>query len=86
MNILFLIGALLFPRLTLLFCWSTGSLPLNTTPFALDVALGLIAPRFLVSFWALGLGVHPLWVFFLCLIEVSEVGTGSRVSSRRGRK
>lgn len=53
MTTTFLILGLIFPRLTLLWCYLGGTLPANDTPFALDFIAAFLAPRLLILAWIL---------------------------------
>lgn len=81
---LFLILGLIFPRLTLFVCWLTGSIPANTTPFALDVIGALFLPRFLIAVWAYEAHVHIGWVVAYVVLGLAELlGGGGKVATTR---
>lgn len=75
----FLVCAVFFPRLTLFFCYVTGNVPFNTTPFAVDVIGSLFLPRLLIAAWIYDShkDVHWAWMAILVALTLVEV-FGSR--------
>ena len=81
MTTAFLLISLFFPRLTLLWYWlNAGWMPLNTTPFALDVFLSLFWPNFLIAYWCYENGVHPMWVVAHIIMGVAKLVSTGRTS------
>ena len=81
MSTLFMVFALLFPRITLLVTWLFGTMPVNDTPFWADALATLFAPRFLLAYWAYGLHEHIVWVALFVIVGIIELlGSGNRVS------
>jgi hypothetical protein len=84
MSSLWLALALFFPRTVLFFSWLTDNIPVNDTPFALDVVATLLAPRILIAYWGYDYGIHIAWVALFVLIGLAEkFGASSRASSSR---
>ena len=67
---LFLLLGLLFPRISLLIFWLTGSLPYNTTPLWSDALLSMFFPRALFCWWIYDIQGYSgwFWIFFISLI------------------
>lgn len=82
----FLIWALFFPRLTLLFTYFLGHMPPNDTPLALDVAGACLAPRLLVGYWAYTNHAHPLWIALFVICGVGELFGGLSTAKRETSK
>ena len=81
-SLCFLLGAGLFPRLTLLFCWMLGGVPTNNTPFALDVICAIFCPRGLIAWWLWEAGAHPLLVGVFAVLQILEWVRGSMPTVR----
>lgn len=81
MSTLFLFCAAFFPRLTLLVCYLFAGLPLNSTPFGVDLLCAFFCPRLLVAWWAFESGQHPLVVGLFCFLELAEKFRGLTVKS-----
>lgn len=80
MGAAFLVMALLFPRLTLLYCWLFDHMPANTTPFGADLIGAIFAPRLLVGYWTYDAGVHPIWtVLYVVFFLAAFIGQRARV-------
>lgn len=80
----FLVFSLLFPRLTLLWCYLTSGIPINSTPVAVDVVGSIFVPRFLIAFWTYEAHTHIAWTLLFVLFGLAELG-GSRASTQRER-
>lgn len=72
MSTWFLICAMCFPRLTLIISYLSDNLPMNDTPFMVDVVMSLFFPRLLVAYWANALHAHYLWVVWFTVIGFCE--------------
>ena len=82
MSGLFIGLSFLFPRLTLFFCWLAAAIPMNDTPFVLDVLCAIFAPRLLIAYWMYALGLHPLFIILFAVFGLAEIFGGSKASSR----
>jgi len=81
MTTTFLILSFLFPRLTLLGYWLAGWMPLNSTPFALDVLCGLSLPHFLIALWVYETpGLHWGWAVAHVVIGLAKMLRAGRSS------
>lgn len=87
MTTAFLVLGLLFPRITLLWCYFVAGIPTNDTPFALDVMASVFAPRLLIAWWAYHTpGVHPLWTVLYVVVWAAVVlGQRSSASTQSDR-
>jgi len=72
LSTLFLFSSAFFARTTLLVCWLFGALPVNHTPFAVDVLAAVFAPRLLIAWWAYEAHMHPLVVVVFAALELFE--------------
>lgn len=83
----FLVCAVFFPRLTLFFSYVTGSIPFNTTPFAVDVIGSLFLPRLLIAAWLYDShkDVHWAWSAILVVLTIAEWSGGRRAQTTRRR-
>ena len=67
MTTCFLIGAAFFPRWTLFLCWLMHAIPDNTTPFLIDIAGAIFAPRLLIAYWLFA-GGYSYWLVAIFVI------------------
>ena len=73
----FLVSAAFFPRTTLLIWWIIGAIPINHTPFIVDLICAILFPRGLVAWWLYEAGYHPLLVAVFVILEILETFGGS---------
>ena len=78
----FLVWALFFPRLTLLFTYWFSNIPANTVPFAADVCGALFVPNFLIAFYVYGQEGFSVWFFLHCALGLIRL-LSERVSYRK---
>lgn len=73
LSLLFLIGGLFLPRLTLFLAWLLGAYPVNPLPDLVNFVCWLFVPRFLIAFYIYAtLGSANLW--FWAYIAVGLAG------------
>lgn len=82
MTDLFILCALFFPRVTLIFLWLMHDMPQNSTPFILDVIATIFCPRLLVAFWLYEANFHPLLVLIFVVFGVMELLGAGRTASK----
>lgn len=86
-GIWFLLLSLIFPRLTLLFWWIFGNLPLNNTPFIADIFSSIIIPRILICVWIYDLQGWSAWfITHLIVAIISYVSFGIKSVSTSTKK
>jgi hypothetical protein len=81
----FIVCGLIFPRLTLLICSMSLTLPLGVsvlTPLVADILGAIFIPRLLIAFWAFMLGLNPFIVALFGIFGVLELFGGGSASRR----
>lgn len=73
MTTAFLVFGLFVPRLTLLWTYCFGNMPVNSTPFALDVVGAILVPRFLIAYWTYENHVHVMWTIMYVVLGLAEL-------------
>ncbi len=86
MTNLFIFCSFFFPRITLFVCWLCSTIPINDTPFALDLLAFIVAPRLLIAWWMFILGMHPLLIMLFVLFGVLELFSSSSSSKKKKKK
>jgi len=79
----FLILGLLFPRLTLLFSWFCGNIPINDIPLWGDILMSIFIPRVLIALYIHGVGGSKMWIALFVIFEILEkLGGGTTTRSK----
>mgnify|MGYP001600007658 CR=1 FL=1 len=73
MSVAFLVCGLLFPRLTLLWCWFMGTMPANPTDHTTDVVCAILAPRLLIAYWTTETNTSVMWTVLYCVLWLVAV-------------
>lgn len=79
----FLVFGLIFPRLTLLYCWfGYNTIPLNNVPFFFDVIGAVVVPRFLIAIYIYQNMGNCVWMW---VYIITGILTSASITTKKNK-